>query len=77
VDDFSRFILGWGDVKTDMTGGSLEDVVQPAVDFTGMIERYHRILKGGINQVPYDIPSELREAIRNYNRTAREQGHGL
>ena len=171
LDDFSRFILGW-DLKTDMTGGSLEDVVQQAVDFTGMtdvpvedrtvllsdngagyisrqfnqylrlvgirhitaspfhpqtngkIERYHRTLKGEINQVPYDMPGELREAIRafieyynyqryheglgnvtpydvytgrhleiiqkrkevksrtlvarrDYNRTAREQGHAL
>jgi putative transposase len=113
MDDFSRFILGW-DLKTDMTGGSLEDVVQQAVDFTGMtdvpvenrtvllsdngagyisqqfnqylrlvgirhitaspfhpqtngkIERYHRTLRGEINQVPYDIPSELREAIRAF-----------
>jgi len=113
MDDFSRFILGW-DLKTDMTGGSLEDVVQQAVDFTGMtdvpvedrtvllsdngagyisqqfnqylrlvgirhitaspfhpqtngkIERYHRTLKGEINQVPYDMPSELREAIRAF-----------
>jgi len=171
MDDFSRFILSW-DLKTDMTGGSLEDVVQQAVDFTGMtdvpvedrtvllsdngagyisqqfnqylrlvgirhitaspfhpqtngkIERYHRTVKGEINQVPYDMPSELKEAIRtfieyynyrryheglgnvtpydvytgrhleiiqkrkevksktletrrDYNRTAREQGHGL
>ena len=171
MDDFSRFILSW-DLKTDMTGGSLEDVVQQAVDFTGMtdvpvedrtvllsdngagyisqqfnqylrlvgirhitaspfhpqtngkIERYHRTLKREINQVPYDMPSELKEAIRafieyynyqryheglgnvtpydvytgrhfeirqrrkevksktlkarrDYNRTAREQGHGL
>lgn len=170
MDDFSRFILGW-DLKIDMTGGSLEDVVQQAVDFTGMtdvpvedrtvllsdngagylsqqfnqylhlvgirhitaspfhpqtngkVERYHRTVKGEINQVPYDMPSELKEAIRafieyynyrryheglgnvtpydvytgrhleiiqrrkevksrtlkarkNYNRTAREQGHG-
>jgi transposase InsO family protein len=171
MDDFSRFILGW-DLKTDMTGGSLEDVVQQAVDFTGMtdvpvenrtvllsdngagylsqqfnqylhlvgirhitaspfhpqtngkIERYHRTVKGEINQVPYNMPSELKEAIRafieyynyrryheglgnvtpydvyagrylaiiqkrkeaksktlearrDYNRAAREQGHGL
>ena len=171
MDDFSRFILGW-DLKTDMTGGSLEDVVQRAVDFTGMtdvpiedrtvllsdngagylsqqfnqylrmvgirhitaapfhpqtngkIERYHRTLKEEITQVPYDMPGELKEAIRSfieyynyrryheglgnvtpydvytgrhleiirkrkeaksktlkarrdYNRTAREQGHGL
>jgi len=171
MDDFSRFILGW-DLKTDMTGGSLEDVVQLAVDFTGMtdvpvedrtvllsdngagyisqqfnqylrlvgirhitaspfhpqtngkIERYHRTLKGEINQVPYDMPGELKEAIRafieyynyrryheglgnvtpydvytgrhleiiqrrkevknktltarrDYNRTARDKGHGL
>jgi len=171
MDDFSRFILGW-DLKTDMTGGSLEDVMQKAVDFTGMtdvpvedrtvllsdngagyisqqfnqylrlvgirhitaspfhpqtngkIERYHRTVKGEINQMPYDMPGELKEAIRafieyydyrryheglgnvtpydvytgrhfeiiqrrkevrsktlearrDYNRTAREQGHGL
>jgi putative transposase len=171
MDDFSRFILSW-DLKIDMTGGSLEDVMQQAVDFTGMtdvpvedrtvllsdngagyisqqfnqylhlvgirhitaspfhpqtngkIERYHRSIKGEINQVPYDMPSELKEAIRafieyynyrryhegldnvtpydvytgrhleiirkrkevksktlevrrDYNRTAREQGHGL
>lgn len=171
MDDFSRLILSW-DLKTDMTGGSLEDVVQQAVDFTGMtdvpvedrtvllsdngagyisqqfnqylrlvgirhitaspfhpqtngkIERYHRTVKGEIKQVPYDMPSELKEAIRafieyynyrryheglgnvtpydvytgrhleiikkrkeaksktlevrrDYNRTVREQGHGL
>jgi putative transposase len=113
IDDFSRFILGW-DLKPDMTGGSLEDVVQQAVDFTGMtdvpiedrtvllsdngasyisqqfnqylrlvgirhitaspfhpqtngkIERYHRTVKGEINQWPYDMPSELKEAIRAF-----------
>jgi putative transposase len=113
MDDFSRFILSW-DLKTDMTGGSLEDVVQQAVDFTGMtdvpledrtvllsdngagyisqqfnqylrlvgirhitaspfhpqtngkIERYHRSLKGEINQLPYEMPSELKEAIRAF-----------
>ena len=37
MDDFSRFILSW-DLKTDMTGGSLEDVLQQAVDFTGMTD---------------------------------------
>ena len=171
MDDFSRFILSW-DLKTDMMGGSLEDVVQQAVDFTGMtdvpvedrtvllsdngagyisqqfnqylhlvgikhitaspfhpqtngkIERYHRTVKGEIKQVSYDMPSDLKEAIRafieyynyrryhegldnvtpydvyagrhleiiqrrkevksktlevrrDYNRTAREQGHSL
>ena len=35
MDDYSRFILAW-DLKADMTGGSLEDVVQQAVDLTGM-----------------------------------------
>jgi transposase InsO family protein len=121
MDDFSRFILA-GDLKTDMTGGSLEDVVQQAVDFTGMtdvpvedrtvllsdngagyisqqfneylrlvgirhiaaspfhpqtngkMERYHRTIKGEINQVPYDMPGELKKAIKafieyyNYHR---------
>ena len=113
MDDFSRFILGW-DLKVDMTGGSLEDVVEQAVDFTGMtdvpvedrtvllsdngagyisqqfnqylrlvgirhitaspfhpqtngkIERYHRTLKGQITQVPYDMPGELKEAIKTF-----------
>jgi transposase InsO family protein len=37
MDDYSRFILAW-DLKIDMTGGSLEDVVQQAVDFTGMTD---------------------------------------
>jgi putative transposase len=110
MDDYSRFILGW-DLKTDMAGGSLEDVVQLAVDATGMtsvpvedrtvllsdngagyisgqfneylrlvgirhitaspfhpqtngkIERYHRSLKSEINLQPYDMPSQLKDAI--------------
>jgi len=113
MDDFSRFILAW-DLKVDMSGRSLEDVVQQAVDFTGMtdvpvedrtvllsdngagyisqqfneylrlvgikhitaspfhpqtngkIERYHRTLKGEISRVPYEMPGELREAIRAF-----------
>ena len=32
----------------------------------GKIERYHRSLKGEINQLPYDMPSELCEAIRAF-----------
>ena len=35
--DFSRLILSW-DLKVDMAGGSLEDVVQQAVDFAGMTD---------------------------------------
>ena len=121
MDDYSRFILAW-ELKSDMAAGSLIDVVQKAVDVTGMadvpvedrtvllsdngarylsrqfgeylrlvgvrhivaspyhpqtngkIERYHRSLKGEINQLPYDMPSELEEAIAafieyyNYHR---------
>jgi transposase InsO family protein len=110
IDDYSRFILAW-ELKSDMAAGSLIDVVQRAVDLTGMtdvpiedrtvllsdngpgylsrqfseylrlvgirhiiaspyhpqtngkIERYHRTIKGEINQVSHDMPSELREAI--------------
>jgi transposase InsO family protein len=113
MDDCSRFILAW-DLKVDMAGGSLEDVVQQAVDLTGMtdvpieyrtvllsdngagylsqqfneylrlvgikhitaspfhpqtngkIERYHRTLKGEINQLPHDMPGALKEAIRGF-----------
>jgi len=113
MDDCSRSILGW-DLKIDMAGGSLEDVVQQAVDYTGMtdvpledrtvllsdngagyisqqfneylrlvgirhitaspfhpqtngkIERYHRTLKRELSQVPHEMPSELKEAIRGF-----------
>ena len=113
MDDYSCYILAW-DLKRDMTADSLIDVVQQAVDTTGMIqvsvkdrtfllsdngsgyvsrafgdylrlvgirhilaspfhpqtngkiERYHHTLKGEINQVPCDMPSELKEAIDNF-----------
>lgn len=121
MDDYSRFILAW-ELKSDMAAGSLIDVVQKALDSTGMtdipvenrtvllsdngagyvsrqfgeylrlvgvrhivaspyhpqtngkIERYHRSLKGEINQLPYNMPSELEKAIAafieyyNYHR---------
>ncbi len=113
MDDYSRFILAW-ELKSDMAAGSLIDVVQKAVDATGMtdipvedrtvllsdngtgylsrqfgeylrlvgvrhiiaspyhpqtngkIERYHRSLKGDINQLPYDMPGELERAIADF-----------
>ena len=113
IDDYSRFILAW-ELKSDMAAGSLIDVVQKAVDATGMtdipvedrtvllsdngagyvsrqfgeylrlvglrhivaspyhpqtngkIERYHRSLKDEINQLPYDMPSELEKAIADF-----------
>jgi len=113
MDDYSRFILAW-ELKSDMAAGPLIDVIQQAVDLTGMtdvpvedrtvllsdngpgylsrqfseylrlvgvrhivaspyhpqtngkIERYHRTIKGEINQVPYEMPSELKEAIRAF-----------
>jgi transposase InsO family protein len=37
MDDFSRFILAW-ELKSDMAAGSLIDVVQQAVDMTGMTD---------------------------------------
>ena len=37
MDDSGRYILAW-DLKRDMTAGSLIDVVQQAVDITGMSE---------------------------------------
>ena len=37
MDDFSRFILAW-ELKSDMAAGSLMDVVQQAVDMTGMTD---------------------------------------
>ena len=37
MDDYSRFILAW-ELKSDMAACSLIDVVQKAVDFTGMTD---------------------------------------
>jgi RNA-directed DNA polymerase len=37
MDDFSRFILAW-ELKSDMAASSLIDVVQQAVDLTGMTD---------------------------------------
>jgi transposase InsO family protein len=127
MDDYSRFILAW-ELKSDMAAGSIIDVVQKAVDATGMtdipvedrtvllsdngagyisrqfgeylrlvgvrhiiaspyhpqtngkIERYHRSLKGEINQLPYDMPSELEKAIgafiEYYNYRRYHEGLG-
>jgi len=113
LDDYSRYILAW-DLKRDMTADSLMDVVQRAIDATGMyqvpvkdrtsllsdngagyisrafgdylklvgikhilaapfhpqtngkIERYHQTLKGEINQIPCEMPSELKNAIGKF-----------
>jgi len=113
MDDYSRYILAW-DLKRDMTSDSLIDVIQRAIDATGMcqvpiedrtsllsdngagyvsrafgdylklvgikhilaapfhpqtngkIERYHQTLKGEINQLPCEMPSELWEAIEKF-----------
>jgi putative transposase len=37
MDDYNRFILAW-ELKSDMAAPSLIDVVQQAVDFTGMTD---------------------------------------
>jgi len=113
MDDFSRYILAW-ELQKDMTAGSLIEVVQQAIEATGMsrvpvkdrtsllsdngsgyvsrafgdylrlvdikhilaspfhpqtngkVERYQQTLKGEINQIPYDMPSELRKAIEAF-----------
>ena len=121
MDDFSRFILAWRP-QTDMTSDSFIEVVQDAVDLTGMtnvpwerrtrllsdngpgyishsfgeylrlvgirhilaspfhpqtngkLERYHRTIKLDVNQIPYDVPRNLEEAITdfvNYYNTRR------
>jgi len=113
MDDFSRYILAW-ELQRDMTADSLIEVVQKAVDVTGMskvpvkdrtallsdngagyvsqafgdylrlvklkhilaspfhpqtngkVERYQKTLKGEVNRLPYDMPSELRQAIESF-----------
>ena len=113
MDDFSRFILAWR-LQVDMTSASLIEVVQDAVDLTGMtdvqvenrtrllsdngsgyvsrlfreylqlvsirhtlaapyhpqtngkLERYHQTLKRDVNQLPYDVPADLVQAIDEF-----------
>jgi putative transposase len=113
MDDYSRFILGWR-LQTDMSANSLIEVVQQAVDATGMtnapvidrtkllsdngsgyvsrafndylrlvginhirsapfhpqtngkIERYQQSLKRQVNQLTYELPSELEKAIGDF-----------
>jgi putative transposase len=113
MDDYSRFILGWK-MQTDMSDNSLIEVVQQAVDATGMtnvpvidrtkllsdngsgyvsrafndylrlvsidhirsapfhpqtngkIERYQQSLKKQVNQLIYELPSQLEKAIADF-----------
>jgi len=113
MDDYSRFILAWK-LQTDMTSDSFIEVLQDAVDLTGMtdvpqqdrtrllsdngpgyvsrafgdylhlvgirhilaspyhpqtngkIERYHQSIKREVNQVPYDVPGNLENAISDF-----------
>ena len=128
MDDYSRFILAHR-LKRDMTSDSLIEVVQEAVDRTGMdrvpiadrtrllsdngpgyvsrafrdylgmvgikhilatpfhpqtngkLERYHQTLKGDVNQLPYEVPSDLEAAIvafvssYNYRRYHKALGN--
>jgi putative transposase len=47
LDDYSRFLLAW-ELKTDMTSASISDVVEQAVEWTGMkdlpVEQRPRLL---------------------------------
>jgi transposase InsO family protein len=113
MDDYSRYILAW-DLKNDMSANSLIEVVQEAVDATGMtdvpvkdrtkllsdngtgyvsrafrdylnlvaidhilsapfhpqtngkVERYQQSLKRVVNQLPYDFPSQLKQAVADF-----------
>ena len=113
LDDYSRFILAWK-LQTDMSANSLIEVIQEAVDATGMtdvpvedrtrllsdngagyvsrafrsylslvgighilaapyhpqtngkVERYQQSLKREVNQLPYEAPSQLEQAIANF-----------
>lgn len=113
IDDYSRYILAW-DLKNDMSANSLIEVVQAAVDVTGMtdipvkdrtkllsdngsgyvsrafrsylklvgidhilsapfhpqtngkVERYQQSLKRVVNQLSYELPSQLKEAVADF-----------
>jgi putative transposase len=113
MDDYTRFILAWK-LQRDMAAGSLIEVVQEAVDATGMadvpvenrtkllsdngsgyvsrafrdylhlvgikhilaapfhpqtngkLERYQQTIKREVNQVPYELPSQLERALAGF-----------
>lgn len=113
MDDYSRFILAWK-LQRDMAAGSLIEVVQEAVDATGMaevpvqdrtkllsdngsgyvsrafrdylhlvgikhilsapfhpqtngkLERCQQTIKREVNQVPYELPSQLESALAGF-----------
>ena len=113
MDDYSRYILAW-DLKKDTSANSLIEVVQEAVDVTGMtdvpvkdrtkllsdngagyvsrafrdylnlvgidhilsapfhpqtngkVERYQQSLKRVVNQLPYEFPSQLKQAVADF-----------
>jgi len=71
MDDFSRYILAW-ELKSDMAAGSLIDVVQEAVDLTGMtgvpVEDRTALLSD--NGPGYLVP-----AIRRIPEAGRHQAH--
>ena len=67
MDDFSRFILSW-DLKVDMAGSSLEDVVQSAVDFTGMTDvpmedRTVLLSDNGAGYISHELNEYLRQSV--------------
>ena len=67
LDDYSRMILAW-ELKTDMTSASISEVVERAVEFTGMknvpVEDRARLLSDNGS-------SYLSHAFEDYLRTLR------
>ena len=39
---------------------------EPVEGTNGKLERYHQTLKRDVNQLPYDVPRELEDAIRKF-----------
>ena len=39
---------------------------EPVEGTNGKLERYHQTLKRDVNQLPYDVPKDLEEAIRKF-----------
>lgn len=79
IDDYSRFILAW-ELKSDMAAGSLIDVVQKAVDSTGMTgvpveDRTVLLSDNGPGYLSRQFSEYLGLALPFQGRAGRDQAH--
>lgn len=64
LDDYSRFIPAW-ELKAEQTAEAISDVVQQAVEWTGMSAAQVETLTARLNLLVYTSPEVLRAGMRS------------